>query len=229
MDSRRQHQHQHGALSCICGRPAAGISAYPRLCHAKPLHRAGGGDRLRIALSADQCFPCRGKYGCGNDSLHRAAFFLHRRRGVSGRCAVDYFHNQGVPAGQSGGISKRKVRTQGHRRERARNPVLNSRDAPHHAATLLGADLHLDGAVLHVALLSGGCGAQCFWSCRHGFSAVFRGSGVGGHLFRNVLVGVFRIFLRAACTCAAVRPQGNPHVLPGMRRPGIAFRGRDSQ
>ena len=126
-------------------------------------------------------------------------------------------------------FQREKSRAQGHRRQRARNPDVNPRNAAHHAATGLGADLHLDGVVLHVALFSGGGRAQCLRRRRHEFSLVLRGSGVGRHLFRNVLAGVLRIFFPAARARPAIRTQGNAQLLPDVRRSGIAFRGRDSQ
>ena len=85
------------------------------------------------------------------------------------------------------------------------------------------------GLVLHVALFSG-CGrAQRLRRSGHEFSVVFCGRRVGGRLFRDVLAGVFRIFLRAARAGPAIRPQGNTQLLPDMRRPRTAFSGCDSQ
>ncbi len=92
-------------------------------------------------------------------------------------------------------FQKQKKRARAWRAERTE--ILESiREMPaYHAATRLGADLHLAGIVLHVALLSSRRGAQRVRCRRHEFSVVFRGSGMGRHLFRNVLAGMFRIFI----------------------------------
>jgi maltose/moltooligosaccharide transporter len=60
-------------------------------------------------------------------------------------------------------------------------------------------------------------------------SSLFGGRGVGRRLLRNVLAGVLRIFIRAARAGAEVWAQGDPCVVPDLRRPGVAFGGRDSQ
>ena len=139
---------------------------------------------------------------------HRASFVLHRRCCVSGRVLWTIVTTKEYPPDDLEEFPKQKTERRA-RRNRARNLGVDRRDAAHHAATRLGADLHLDGAVLHVAVFSGGGGAQCVRRRRHKFAALYGGRGVGGHLFRNVFAGVLRFsfVLPALARQSAARPR----------------------
>ncbi len=53
-------------------------------------------------------FHVTGTRAAGTIPVHRASFFLHWRGGIPGRRALDHFHDEGISARQSGGISERK-------------------------------------------------------------------------------------------------------------------------
>ena len=69
-----------------------------------------------------------------------------------------------------------------------------ARDAADHAATGAGAIAHLAGTVLHVAVLPGGGGAQCFRGSRPDLAPVSERRGVGRHLLWRLFGGVLRLF-----------------------------------
>ncbi len=96
------------------------------------------------------------------DSHAGAAFVLYRRGRVFRRGDLYHCHHARVSAGRSGSVPQdegRKARAIG---KRARNSGSGGRHAANHEATGMGADCHVAGAVLHVAVLPGGGGAQRF-------------------------------------------------------------------
>ena len=88
--------------------------------------------------------------------------------------------------------------------ERARDSRIGRRHAADDEATGLGADRHLAGAVLHVAVFPGGGGAQRVRRVRSAQRALHRRRGVGRLLLRHVLGGVFRLVVRAAAAGQAL-------------------------
>ena len=57
LDPGRFDQHQHGAVSRLRRRPAAGGAAYSRLRHAELVHRPRRRPRLGLAVAVDQSRP----------------------------------------------------------------------------------------------------------------------------------------------------------------------------
>src|ERR1019366_1286546 len=98
------------------------------------------------------------------------------------------------------GVSTRDLRPAGgaHREfSRGGNSLRHPADAAHHAATGAGANLHLAGTVLHVAVLSGGGGTPGVWSRRSAIAALHGGRAMGRVVLRHVLRGMLRLLLRA--------------------------------
>jgi maltose/moltooligosaccharide transporter len=123
------------------------------------------------------------------------------------------FTTKRISAGKSGGIQETEGRGRGRGGGDARDLDVDSQDAARDEATGVGADLHVAGVVLHVALFSGGRGAQCFRRSGHKLSSLFGRGGVGGRLLWNVLAGVLRIFIRAARAGAESSDARRPHAL----------------
>jgi len=124
----------------------------------------------------------------------RASFTWALRR-FWARC-LDGFHDQGISAGKSGGIQETEGRGRGSGGGDARNTGVDSQDA-RVMRQLAWCRFARGWIVLHVALFSGGGGAQCFRRGGYEFSTVFSGNGVGGRLLWNVLACVLRILVRA--------------------------------
>ena len=94
VDSRRQHQHRHGAVSRVRRRPASRKAAAHGLRHAELLHRRGlgGGEHAAVDLRAGGCQQRRHGHGCRRDPGHGALLLRHRRGRAGRRDVVDDLH-----------------------------------------------------------------------------------------------------------------------------------------
>ena len=115
----------------------------------------------------------------GRDPAAGAAVFLYRGGGVFRRGALDDRHHAGVSAGRSGGVPPDEGGEARPGGERARDSGIDRRHAADHEATRLGADRHVAGAVLHVAIFPGSGGAQRVRRFRPAERALHRGRGLG--------------------------------------------------
>ena len=101
VDTRCIHQRQHGTIPRVCGGHSARGAAHHRLRDAEPVYRPGRGDRIRVAVAADERVPHgAGRRRYARCSDHGASLVLHRRRCLYGRRAVDDIHHAGVSAGR---------------------------------------------------------------------------------------------------------------------------------
>src|ERR1039457_4249692 len=158
VDSGCVDQHQHGALPRVRGGPAAGRSAHARLRHAEPVYRVGGGGGFGAAgnpvVVAGQRNRRRAHSAAG------AAVILYRGGGVFRRGDLYDSHHARVSAGRSGSVPQDEGGEARVGGERPRDFRIDRRHAADHEATGMGAVLHMAGAVLHVSIFLGGCGAQ---------------------------------------------------------------------
>jgi hypothetical protein len=142
-------------------------------CDAEFVYRTGRGHRVGAAVAPDECVsPAASRWGRARDSDDGAAFVLHRGCRVSGRGAVDDCDDEGVSTGGSGGISQSESGEVRAGSKREGDCARDCGDAGHDAQAGAGAVVHLVGAVLHVAVFPGCCGAQRFRRARCCVAAV---------------------------------------------------------
>src|ERR1035438_7533163 len=122
------------------------------------VHRAGGGGGVGAAwipvAAVGQHDRGRAHPAAGADIL------LYRGGGILRRGDLYDSHHARVSAGRSGSVPQDEGGEARVGGERPRDFRIDRRHAADHEATGMGAVLHMAGAVLHVSIFLGGCGAQ---------------------------------------------------------------------